>query len=212
MVQQMERRPIATRNAKWAQDLSARLVRSSITPNQISAFSVVFGVAGGLMLVGSKHPTALLGAALCIQGRLLCNMLDGMVAVDGGKQTPTGALYNELPDRITDSTFIVGMGYGSGVPWLGWLGALLAALTAYVRVMGGALGLAQDFGGIMAKPKRMAVLTVACLLQFVETFFWSTRYSLLLAGAIIAIGSAVTCVTRTWRIAAQMPAAAPPKA
>lgn len=49
--------------------------------------------------------------------------------------------------------------------WLGWATALLAALTAYVRVFGGALGLAQDFAGIMAKQRRMAALNVAANTQ-----------------------------------------------
>jgi hypothetical protein len=36
------------------------------------------------------------------------------------------------------------------VPVLGWLAALLACGTAYVRVLGGALGAAQDFCGPQA--------------------------------------------------------------
>lgn len=51
---------------------------------------------------------------------------------------------NEFPDRIADTLPLVPLGYAAGLPWLGWLAALLAALTAYVRVFGGALGLAQD--------------------------------------------------------------------
>jgi phosphatidylglycerophosphate synthase len=204
MSSQMERRPIAARSTAWAQALAERLVRSPVTPNQISTFSIVFAVIGAVLLALPKRPIALILAALCIQGRLLCNMLDGMVAVEGHKQSPVGALYNELPDRVADSLFIVGAGYGAGALWLGWLGALLAALTAYVRVMGGALGLPQDFSGIQAKPRRMFVLTVACLLQFVETSFMPTHYSLLAACAIIAVGSAVTCAGRTLRIARRL--------
>ncbi len=32
-----------------------------------------------------------------IQLRLLCNMLDGMIAVDTNHRTKTGELYNEIP-------------------------------------------------------------------------------------------------------------------
>jgi hypothetical protein len=56
------------------------------------------------------------------------------------------------------------LGYAFGIPWLGWLTALLAVLTAYIRVFGGALGFAQDFRGPMAKQQRMAVFTAGCLL------------------------------------------------
>ena len=44
------------------------------------------------------------------QLELLCNLLDGMVAVEGGLGGPTGPLWNELPDRIADSVFIVALG------------------------------------------------------------------------------------------------------
>jgi phosphatidylglycerophosphate synthase len=67
-----------------------------------------------------------------------------MVAVEHGRKTPLGVLYNEFPDRVADSVILVALGYACEVPWLGWLSALGAALTAYVRVFGGALGFAQD--------------------------------------------------------------------
>ena len=47
-------------------------------------------------------------------------------------------------------------------------GGTLAILTAYVRVLGGAIGTRQYFIGPMAKPQRMAVMTVACVLSVVE--------------------------------------------
>ena len=93
----------------------------------------------------------------------MCNLLDGMVAIEGGKKSPVGSLYNEFPDRIADSLFIVALGYAIGWPALGWFGALAAALTAYIRVFGGSLGFDQDFRGPMAKQQRMTVLTAACV-------------------------------------------------
>ena len=87
--------------------------------------------------------------------RLLCNLFDGMVAVEGGKQSAIGSLYNEFPDHVADSLLIVGLGYAIGQSDLGWFAALAAALTAYVRVFGGSLGLTQSFMGPMAKQHRM---------------------------------------------------------
>jgi phosphatidylglycerophosphate synthase len=87
------------------------------------------------------------------------------------------------------------------LPWLGWWGALAAALTAYVRVFGGSLGLPQDFRGPMAKQHRMAALTVAALLGAVEWHVWQTQYVLLVAAYVLAIGATLTCVARTLAIA-----------
>ncbi len=201
---EQNRRPIAARATGWARALSASLARSSITPNQISVVSIFFAAVGAAMLVWGVSPWGLLLAAVCVQLRLLCNLLDGMVAVEGGKQTATGALYNEFPDRIADSLLIVALGYAVLHPWLGWLGALLAALTAYVRVFGGSAGLAQDFRGPMAKPHRMAVLTVACVIGAAELHWNGTRHALLAAAVVIAAGSALTCFTRIRALAQRL--------
>lgn len=204
MADNTNRRPIAARSMGWATSLSGALARSSITPNQISVISIFFAAVGAVMLVWGDSPWGLLLAAVCVQLRLLCNLLDGMVAVEGGKQTVTGALYNEFPDRVADSLLIVALGYAALHPWLGWLGALLAALTAYVRVFGGSVGLPQDFRGPMAKPHRMAVLTIACVIGAAEWYWNGTRHALLLAAIVIAAGSALTCFTRIHALAARL--------
>src|SRR4029434_6543150 len=101
------------------------------------------------------------------QLRLLCNLLDGMLAVEEGLKSATGEIFNELPDRVADVVILVGAGYAvPGVPFmpaLGWLAAVLALLTAYVRALAGSLGLTQHFVGPMAKQHRMFTLTVAAL-------------------------------------------------
>jgi phosphatidylglycerophosphate synthase len=203
-----DRRPLKSRGSGWAQALAAALARSPVTPNQISLASIAFAVVGAAALLYWRTPGGLVLCALCVQLRLLCNLLDGMVAVEGGKGSPTGALYNEFPDRIADSLFLVALGHAAGLPWLGWLCALLAALTAYVRVTGVSLGLAADFRGPMAKPHRMAVMTLACLVAAVELQWRGSGYALLVAAWLIAAGSALTCITRSAAIAAQLRARA----
>jgi phosphatidylglycerophosphate synthase len=202
----LERRPIAARSSGWAQFLAARLARSSVTPNQISILSIAFAALGGLAMLAGGAWWNWIAAALCVQLRLVCNLLDGMVAIEGGKSSPIGALYNEFPDRISDSLLLVPMGYAAGCPWLGWLAALLAALTAYVRVFGGALGQKQAFDGVMAKQRRMAALTLGLVAQTVETVMFGTHYALLAAAAVVAAGSLVTCITRTLGIARRLAA------
>jgi len=201
-----DRRPIAARSTGWAQALSAALARSSVTPNQISVLSIFFAVIGAVGLLAAPSLLGLVACIIGVQLRLVCNLLDGMVAMEGGKQTPTGALYNEYPDRIADSLLIVALGYAAGMPWLGWLGALLAALTAYVRLSGASLGLPQDFRGPMAKQHRMFVLTLACVVAIIEQWVSHTGYALQVAAVVIAAGALLTCITRTRAIAAQLKA------
>jgi len=204
------RRPLTTRNAGWAKWLASLLVKYDVSPNFISVLSILPALIGAWLLACPQSPphawNTLVAVALCVQLRLLCNMLDGMVAIEGGKQSKVGALYNEIPDRIADSLFIVALGYAVFEPWLGWLGALLAAKTAYIRVLGGAVGLAQDFRGPMAKPHRMFVMTLACLIGAAELQFNNSNHSLIIAAYLIAIGSGITCITRTLVISKQLKA------
>ena len=200
------RRPIRTRSSRAAQAAAAALARSGLTPNQISVISIAFAALGCLFLLQMSGWAYVL-AALCVQLRLLCNLFDGMVAMEGGKSTPVGALYNEFPDRVADALLLVPIGYLAGVEWLGWLCALLATLTAYVRLMGGALLQPQSFQGPMAKQHRMAVLTLACLAAAACAALGLAGWTptlWLACGAVIALGSGLTCVTRTLHIARQL--------
>jgi phosphatidylglycerophosphate synthase len=198
------RRPIKTRSAGWAKRITDRLVKRDISPNQISVASIAFALAGAAAL---NIDNGLVGSILCaigIQLRLLCNLFDGMVAIEGGKKSDIGSLYNEFPDRIADSLLIIGLGYAIGHIDLGWFAALAAALTAYVRVFGGSLGLKQTFIGPMAKQHRMAVMTAGLLLNAFEATMYGTHYALLIALVIIAAGAAATCFTRTLAISRQL--------
>lgn len=198
------RRPIGARSASWARKSAQFLANTNISPNQISVASVFFATIGAGLLMSYPNPAGLIGCALAIQARLVCNLLDGMVAVEGGKKSPLGQIYNEFPDRIADSVLIVGLGYSIGMPALGWFGALAAALTAYVRVFGGSLGFPQDFRGPMAKQHRMAVITIACVIGAFEQVLNGTQFALVTASAVVAVGAVVTCVTRTNAIADQL--------
>src|SRR5512146_1222619 len=183
------RRPIEARSAGWAQRSAQFLARSSVTPNQISVASIFFAAIGAALLLFYPTPAGLIGCAVAIQARLICNLLDGMVAVEGGKKSALGQIYNEFPDRIADSLLIVALGYCVAMPGWGWFAALAAALTAYVRVFGGALGFAQDFRAPMAEQLRMAVMTAACLIGAIELAYHASHYVLTAATVIVALGS-----------------------
>lgn len=199
-----DRRPIRSRNALWAQAAASYLARLGVSPNQISLASVLAAGVGAVGLGFFPQPWNAISCVCGVQLRLLCNLLDGMVAVEHGKQSQLGVLYNELPDRVSDSVLFVALGYASGLAWLGWLGALLAALTAYIRLFGAALGFAQDFRGPMAKQHRMALLTAGCLISIVEHFAARTNHSLAITCGLIAAGSLLTCWTRTRALASRL--------
>jgi phosphatidylglycerophosphate synthase len=202
MAQDDNRRPLASRDSGWARSIARKLSNAAVTPNQISMASLVMAAFAGtaFWIAGTTEswPRAalLLAAALFCQLRLLCNLFDGMVAIEGGKQEPDGPFWNEFPDRVADILILVGAGYGAGVPALGWAAAGLAVLTAYTRELGRACGLPADFSGPMAKQHRMATITVAALLSLLEPLWGARSEVLIIALWIIAAGAAVTAFRR----------------
>ncbi|MEZ5797279.1 MAG: CDP-alcohol phosphatidyltransferase family protein [Paracoccaceae bacterium] len=196
------RRPLASRDSRWARALASRLAAGRITPNQISAASVGLAALGFLAFwaatatSGAAQTLLLLAAAATIQLRLLCNLLDGMVAIEGGKSSPSGPFWNEAPDRAADALFLAGAGLAAGSPALGLAAAALAIATAYIRELGRAEGLAPDFSGPMAKPHRMAALTLGCIAAAAYAPAWCLTVTLW----IIVAGTAATILRRSLRL------------
>lgn len=204
------RRPLKVRDANLAKLIARTLSQKNITPNQISVMSIFFAaLAGGFLyltprVAGIQAWAFPLLAAACIQLRLLCNLFDGMVAVEGGKKTPAGELFNDIPDRIADPIILIAAGYAVAVvSWggaLGWCAALLAVMTAYVRTLGSSVGAPANFQGPMAKQHRMAVVTFACLVCAVEAAFFQQSYAMLFALSIVVVGCMITLYRRVMTI------------
>ena len=197
-----DRRPLAVRGTGWAQAAARRLAATSVTPNRISFAGMVAALLAGALLAfggtkdGAVRATAFVIAALLCQVRLLCNLFDGMVAVEGGKSTPDGGVWNEVPDRVSDVAILVGCGAAVGIAWLGWMAASAALATAYVREHGRALGQPSDFSGPMAKQHRMALVTVAAPVAGLWPFGGDGDAVLIAALWAIAVGGALTAGRR----------------
>lgn len=187
-----DRRPLASRDTGLARRVAKWLAGTNLTPNQISMASIVFAVIAALAFWMSGSSTGLargfwlLFGALGCQLRLLCNLFDGMVAIEGGKGAPDGPFWNEAPDRFADIVILVGVGFAVGFPALGWAGAAAAVLTAYIREIGVGQGMPADFSGPMAKPHRMAVVTGFALLAiFVPSVMGIATMEIALWGVVV---------------------------
>ena len=208
MSDEVNRRELKTRQSSLAQKSAKWLSSKNITPNQISILSIFFALGGAaaLFYIPKSSGNSLwflpIITAICIQGRLLCNLFDGLVAVEGGKGTPAGELFNDIPDRIADAVLFIAAGYAlinfsEHAITLGWCTALLAVSTAYIRTLASAIGAPTDFCGPMAKQHRMFTLTLACLLSPLEPLLKIQNGSILFyALLIICIGSLLTCIRR----------------
>lgn len=211
-----QRRPLKTRDKAWARRLAASLARGGLSPDAVSLLSIVFAaVAMACFLIapdvkGTRGIIAVyLGAVAGIQLRLLCNLLDGMIAVEHERKSSLGGLFNEVPDRIADVLILVGAGYSTSVEPgvvklldalpLGWSCAVVALWTAYIRSLGAELTRRHIFTGPMAKPHRMAALTIGALLVMAARLACpdpaAAHQIMVVVFTIILAGSLLTC----WR-------------
>jgi phosphatidylglycerophosphate synthase len=208
----IDRRPIATRNTKWAQEATAWLAARHVSPNVISIAGmcacIVAGIALGVTSIADYRIMWII-AALGAQLRLTANMLDGMVALASGRASKTGEVYNEIPDRISDAAVFVGAGFAwGGNVTLGYIATILAIFTAYVRAAGKIAGAPNEFCGPMAKQHRMLVITLICLYSAVTPRSWQvitlndSQIGLMTFGlAVIIVGCVITVFCRVGRIA-----------
>src|SRR6476620_733083 len=210
--QAMDRRPIATRNRKWAQAMTAWLAARRVSPNAISIAGMCACIVAGIALAVTSivdYRILWIIAALGAQLRLTANMLDGMVALASGRASKVGELYNEVPDRISDAAVFSGAGFsGGGDIALGYIATILAVFTAYVRAAGKIAGAPNEFCGPMAKQHRMLVITLICMYSAVTPRSWQiisfndSQIRLMTLGlALIIVGCVITVFRRVSRIA-----------
>jgi phosphatidylglycerophosphate synthase len=202
------RRPLASRQQAWAHHLSTLLSNVGIRPNQISFASVVLSVLGlvclSLSVGSSKGQLAglYIASAFACQMRLLFNLMDGMVAVEAGKQTADGALWNEFPDRLSDIALLMGVGIAAGETTLAWAVVSLSILVAYVRELGKGIDRVADYSGPMAKPHRMALMTAALVLSAIVVLFFGDENAWIQSTSLLSLSLWICgfgCVVTVWQ-------------
>jgi phosphatidylglycerophosphate synthase len=164
----LSRRPIAEIFRRTARGATAHCVRVGIPADLISYSSIAFAALAALSFwQAGAYPLLLVVAPFFCFLRLWCNMLDGMVALAGGKASRRGEIINDLPDRISDVIIFVGAAHSGWMhPHFGYGAAIMSLGTAYVGVLGQAVGVQREFSGWMSKPWRMVVLALGAWLRY----------------------------------------------
>lgn len=187
------RRPIGElfrSTARWATSLCVRL---DIHPDAISYASILAAALAAVCFWKSgSRPWLLVIAPLFCYLRLWFNMLDGMVALASGKASLRGEILNDLPDRVSDVLIFGAVAHSGWMnPFLGYWAAIFALLTAYVGMMGQAVGVRREFSGVMSKPWRMVALHAGAWLAL---GLWWGRDGQRLLGSLTALDWACVCV------------------
>lgn len=98
------------------------------------------------------------------------------------------------------------------LPELGYIAALIAVMTAYIRGIAARARRRHDFSGLMDKRQRMFVMTLTCIILAVAprsidhaiTIADHTLSPWTITLALIAAGSLITCLTRLRNIARKL--------
>jgi phosphatidylglycerophosphate synthase len=201
------RRPIGEGFRATARFATACCVRLNIHPDAVSYASVVAAAIASICFWKSgRHPWLLLIAPLFCYLRLWFNMLDGMVALASGKASWRGEILNDLPDRISDVLIFAGVAHSGWMnAFIGYWAAIFALLTAYVGMLGQAVGAQREFSGVMSKPWRMVTLHIGAWVTFALPSVAIDRFKILdLTCLLIVAGCLQTIAVRLRRIMAAL--------
>jgi len=116
-------------------------------------------------------------------------------------------LLNDFPDRISDVLIFVGAAHSGWMhPLFGYSAAIMSLGTAYVGMLGQAVGAQREFCGLMSKPWRMVTLGIGAWITY--ALQCSRDGNIVIAGltalewscAIVVVGCVQTIAQRLIRI------------
>lgn len=175
------------------------LARRGIAPDAVTIAALPVAVVGGLALLASPSvPAALLVVPVLAALRLVLNLLDGALARRSGRTHPRGELLNELCDRLADVGLLAPVAVLPGAsPVIVLLGVVGALLASYVGITTRAAGGERIYRGILSKPGRMVLLSVAAVGAFAfGPVAWTVFGPLLLLGTVLTMAERLVAAFR----------------
>jgi CDP-diacylglycerol--glycerol-3-phosphate 3-phosphatidyltransferase len=136
-----------------------------ITPNLLTLGGIVFAAAALF------YPTSIIALILLILS-LICDGVDGSVAIVGRRQSQLGAVADSIADRITEALWFAAL-YQWGIPAEISLALFtLALVQEYARARMASLGF-QEIGvvTIAERPVRASAIAIFMVLDLLNFFF-----------------------------------------
>ncbi|MCK5305929.1 MAG: CDP-alcohol phosphatidyltransferase family protein [Candidatus Omnitrophica bacterium] len=98
-------------NLPLAKAMDARLVKTSVTPNQLTFISLALGILGALCFASHAYGLLIL-AAIFIQLHYILDFADGHLARLRGTASGFGAFLDGMTNKVVESFCYVGISYG----------------------------------------------------------------------------------------------------
>ena len=140
--------------------------RLGLGPDGVSVVAFVVAVAAGATFVAGGA-WYWLGAALVVANGWL-DLVDGALAREHEVDSPAGDLLDHVLDRYADVVVIAGLAAGLGRYALGFAAVTGVLLTSYLGTQAQAVGAGRDYGGLLGRADRLALVgVVAAVAPFV---------------------------------------------
>ena len=142
------------------------LARTGVTPNVLTATGVSLCLTAAVLVPFENHGKLLffwLAAGIFVVGSLL-DILDGALALVGGKTTPFGAFIDSTTDRVGEGAMLAAIALVFARHGRDWAVVLAVAavvgsfLVSYTRARAEALGLRGDVG-LGSRAERVVLIT-----------------------------------------------------
>jgi CDP-diacylglycerol--glycerol-3-phosphate 3-phosphatidyltransferase/archaetidylinositol phosphate synthase len=200
-------RPLAL---KYLEPMARTTADAGISPNTVSALSLVFAALSGLLFYYSglepgSGPLLVLAAGLMVALNSLLDAMDGVMARYLGTSSPKGDFLDHVIDRYADSFIICGIFFGGHVQWqIGVMTIVGVLITSYLGTQAQALNLGRYYGGIIGRADRLILIILATV---VYAIYPAPFYGLSSLGwiiLIIGVGSHITAFQRIFHIWKQL--------
>jgi len=195
-----------------------------VNPDVLSWLAILFAVLAGYLFIAAwdhDHDLLLLAFVAIVLNSVL-DALDGYVARFTGKASRLGDFLDHVLDRYADAFIFGGLAIsGYCHTPVGIVAIFGVFFTSYMGTQGQAIGLTRNYGGILGRADRLALLLFFTLAQWayfvvtdgvylVTLEFWGTAYPVTLMEVfmvIVAIGGNITAIQRgtaAWKDLKQM--------
>lgn len=150
--------------------LAALLARTRVTPTQVTYLSAALSFGGGAAFATRMYP---LGAALTFLGSIT-DCIDGDLARETGRTSPSGSYLDHVFDRWTDAALILGLTFSDldNFATAGFVALLGTFMTSYTRTKAQAVGTDCEVG-IAGRDARMLILVVTGVTGYIAIGLWS---------------------------------------
>ena len=133
------------------------LAKLKITPNILTIFGLIFGV----LLYQNAHSN---WAVILLTLSLICDGIDGSLAIITGKASKWGAMLDSVVDRVTEFFWALTFIAIGANKYVVIAALLIASVQEYLRARVGGLGLSEvGVVTISERPVRASILFVALI-------------------------------------------------